>query len=368
MRKLYIFGLIAIGGLIFGLAYAEQITFSTYYPAPYGVYNEMRARRVAIGSNYLDSSTYTVADDDLIIEGNLGIGTTTPNTFLEVVDQGALAKAQIYATSYSNNYGSYFVGRRARIDAAGNPIAVAANTELAQFGGRGHTGAGFSSGNRGKIVVYAANAWAPGNEGTEMRFYTTANGTTSTDIQMVIAQNGNVGIGEPQPQTALDVNGLIRTARYSLDDDLGGALPIAAATNRGAMFYNTVDDAMYYSDGSNWQPIGGAAAAFGAWTSVDTDGNPLRSGNPYLVSSDGLVCARNAGPPGEGKIKGYINPATAEEISELLWSEETHAPESHRHSLTMPVRNGDTWAIRADPAAMPIYWLPIGNGTCTRIP
>jgi hypothetical protein len=56
MRKLYIFGLIAIGGLIFGLAYAEQITLSTYYPAPYGVYREMNVNYLDLKNNEYDSS------------------------------------------------------------------------------------------------------------------------------------------------------------------------------------------------------------------------------------------------------------------------------------------------------------------------
>ena len=42
MRKLYIIGLIALAALIIGLAWAEQITLTTYYPAPYGVYKTMR--------------------------------------------------------------------------------------------------------------------------------------------------------------------------------------------------------------------------------------------------------------------------------------------------------------------------------------
>lgn len=43
MRKLYIFGLIALPALIIGLAWAqEQITLTTYYPAPYGVYKQLK--------------------------------------------------------------------------------------------------------------------------------------------------------------------------------------------------------------------------------------------------------------------------------------------------------------------------------------
>ena len=41
MRKLYFFGLIALAAVIVGLAWADQMTFTTYYPAPFGVYRQM---------------------------------------------------------------------------------------------------------------------------------------------------------------------------------------------------------------------------------------------------------------------------------------------------------------------------------------
>jgi len=38
MRKFYILGLICLGGIIIGFAWAEQISFTAYYPAPSGEY------------------------------------------------------------------------------------------------------------------------------------------------------------------------------------------------------------------------------------------------------------------------------------------------------------------------------------------
>ena len=48
MRKLYIFGLVGLAALIIGLAWADQMTFTTYYPAPYGVYKEMKVHFVRV--------------------------------------------------------------------------------------------------------------------------------------------------------------------------------------------------------------------------------------------------------------------------------------------------------------------------------
>lgn len=65
------------------LAAEESITITTYYPSPYGVYNEMRAKKMGIGDNYYNSSSYPITGNtDLIVEGNVGIGTESPSSRL----------------------------------------------------------------------------------------------------------------------------------------------------------------------------------------------------------------------------------------------------------------------------------------------
>ncbi len=51
MRKLYILCVIALASLIIGLAWAEQITLTTYYPAPHGVYDNMAVLGLNIYAN-----------------------------------------------------------------------------------------------------------------------------------------------------------------------------------------------------------------------------------------------------------------------------------------------------------------------------
>lgn len=60
MRKPYIFGLVALVTVIVGSAFADEVTLSTYYPAPHGVYNNM------------------------VVMNSLGIGTTQPEAILDV--------------------------------------------------------------------------------------------------------------------------------------------------------------------------------------------------------------------------------------------------------------------------------------------
>ncbi len=55
----------------------EQITLSTFYPAPYGDYDELTANKMVI------SSTYAMPADpvDLLVEGSVGIGTAVPGAY-----------------------------------------------------------------------------------------------------------------------------------------------------------------------------------------------------------------------------------------------------------------------------------------------
>ncbi|MDP8259133.1 MAG: hypothetical protein P9L90_06935 [Candidatus Aadella gelida] len=65
MRKLYIFGLIGLAGIVAAAAFAEDITITTYYPAPFGVYNEMRANKLIIGDP--NSASTPAPDTDGVV-------------------------------------------------------------------------------------------------------------------------------------------------------------------------------------------------------------------------------------------------------------------------------------------------------------
>ena len=55
---------------------AEQVTITTYYPAPYGVYKELRTDQMAVGSTYRNVNP--LSDGNLIVSGNVGVGTNSP--------------------------------------------------------------------------------------------------------------------------------------------------------------------------------------------------------------------------------------------------------------------------------------------------
>src|SRR4030042_4713953 len=99
MKRAFSFLCIALT-LAFPALAQETITLTTYYPAPFGVYQELRSRRMAIGNTYVQQSVYPWAtvtppppaqisqDADLVVEGNVGIGTIDPGIYQLKVRDG----------------------------------------------------------------------------------------------------------------------------------------------------------------------------------------------------------------------------------------------------------------------------------------
>lgn len=61
----------------------ETITITTYYPSPSGSYSELTAFRMKIGQTY-SANAVAVGNNNLIVEGRIGIGTTAPGQMLEL--------------------------------------------------------------------------------------------------------------------------------------------------------------------------------------------------------------------------------------------------------------------------------------------
>ena len=140
------------------------LTITTYYPSPFGVYNELRAKRMAIGDTYYDPSTTSINDPaDLIVEGDVGVGTTNPGSKLGV-------NGGISAGTYSGTA------------APSNGMIVSGNV------GIGTT----SPGSKLDVTGTAQLRGAKGKTG------------------LYVNSGGNVGIGTTSPGSKLDVNGGIK--------------------------------------------------------------------------------------------------------------------------------------------------------------
>ena len=105
MKKiLSIFIIVFMFSIFFNLLYSfaeERITLTTYYPAPYGIYREMRANGLAVGSGYRYVPEI-LTDGVLIVEVSAGIGTDIPVSMLTVAG-GATVGSNYAATAAPAN-------------------------------------------------------------------------------------------------------------------------------------------------------------------------------------------------------------------------------------------------------------------------
>ena len=198
----------------------------------------------------------TAANDDLTLQGttnatrttsyvimqpnggNVGIGTTSPATTLEIVGNytqngktSSITTIIAESGSAQNFYYSYgtlnpvFLGLRAR-GTLTSPTAIQSNDNIFILNGRGYDGTDFSGGNdNASIVFQAAENFTSTNRGTRILFSTTAVGAALPSTAMTVVGN-NVGIGTTSPSTRLDID--------------NGALELAEMTAPGAGAANTV--------------------------------------------------------------------------------------------------------------------------------
>ena len=87
--------------------------------------------------------------------------------------------------------------------------ALTAGNELGALLFSGSTSA-TTFGDGAKIYAKSVNAFTGSNTGTDLIFATTPNGTSSNVDRMVIANNGNIGIGTLAPIERLDIMGSIK--------------------------------------------------------------------------------------------------------------------------------------------------------------
>ncbi len=108
----------------------EQITLTTYYPAPYGVYVELRSQRLAVGSNYFNAALVSFDPNaTLIVEGNMGIGPGA-NTGASALQISMVPDSRALLLVGNNTSGAYngiALGHYSGTDtthAAGNGVAI----------------------------------------------------------------------------------------------------------------------------------------------------------------------------------------------------------------------------------------------------
>jgi hypothetical protein len=233
----------------------------------------------------------------------VGIGTTIPGALLDVQRDGsAIPETARFSTFGTHNE---ILFRSAGGTRAG-PTATPASRILMQLGATGHAGGtDFVTTPRAAIQVFANEPWTASAQGTNMRFLTTANGTTQLSMRMIINDDGNIGIGTPGPLgklqvvTADDTNPSIISAWDNRHFVIG-----ASANSGGIGFsYDQTNDVGYIealSPGAAWRnlvlQVGGGNIGIGTTSpadKLDVNGD-LRVGTGTtgcVKDSDGTVIA-----------------------------------------------------------------------------
>ncbi|MEW6100711.1 MAG: hypothetical protein AB1481_00235 [Candidatus Omnitrophota bacterium] len=167
----------------------EDITITTYYPSPFGSYSELRAQRMAIGNTYFDGAQYCwgagcpniidasadlAVEGNVVVEGNVGIGTMTPSAQLNV--HSAIGQGRIDISGLSDaghTYSAFYLHDN-------TPETIANSWVIAHKNENGTSlQDAFTIGKYGGLGLY--------------------------NPYMMISRQGNVGIGTEDPQANLDM-------------------------------------------------------------------------------------------------------------------------------------------------------------------
>ena len=176
------------GGRIIGRA-RSYVHSSIDFQADSGMANGglLKFSTLTAGSATTDNPTERMRIDS---SGNVGIGTTSPDSKLHIVD--ALGGGQLLvATSEADNAEKYGTFGTQHYDVDQEPVlAIAAQ----------------SSSSENNVLI--GGALGEFNAATSIKFFTAANATTTTGSErMRIDASGNVGIGTSSPSHKLDIVG-----------------------------------------------------------------------------------------------------------------------------------------------------------------
>jgi hypothetical protein len=220
--------------------------------------------------------------------GNIGIGTTNPQTKLHIqmtdgtegfrienTDSTVARWPSVTVSNFrgavdTNGYPVYHLIASRGTKAAPTPVQSGDSLGQIQFWGAKDS-AGYSA--RGATIsAFARETFGTSTAATDLTFSTAPSGGADATAyeRMRISSTGNVGIGTTSPQRLLHVNGPMRIT--------ASALPGTPATGDIAIDSGDSNKLKWY-DGSGWQAAGGSGGGGGMAGSADI------TGSSYTITS-----------------------------------------------------------------------------------
>ncbi|MBD3246831.1 MAG: hypothetical protein GF333_07470 [Candidatus Omnitrophica bacterium] len=333
----------------------ETITFTTYYPSPYGVYRELRSQRMVVGENYYQNDQYCweeecpqqisgtqFQDIDFVVEGSAVIGGYAPtgNARLTVSSNDTTFPSGIVIRGNESNQPGF--GRAA---ISFQDLSTNTHWNVFNSGTASHEGPrklNFNLGLKDGIVLHH-------------------------NVLMLDGNNESVGIGmttgSGTPQAKLDVRGGVK---ISDDSDT------CTAAKAGTMRYNSTSKIMEFCNGTVWGPVSGTSnvqmnsgiytGSGGGWRTIDVGFKPkivmlLPHGQGPEAWSDNLTLKMEAWPT-SGTMWGGGYKWTPQYIKDAEGYDNPHPNPPYHHSGIRLLKNG--FETDYNTKSRPYSWIAFG--------
>lgn len=223
VKRINLLGIVILATLfLFPFSFAQEtLTLTTYYPSPYGSYNQ------------------------LYVSDKLGIGTTSAGFSLDVQKNGG--NPEIVGTAFGTGFFTIYRARSAR-GTQSLPSATGISDTIGFFGMHGYGATAFSGSANASIAGYAAENFSDTAMGTYLTFGTTPTGSAARQERVRIDAAGNVGIGVTGPTLKLEVSGDIKSTATVRSGDGSAAAPAHTfTTNTGTGLYYAAGPTLGFS-------------------------------------------------------------------------------------------------------------------------
>jgi len=232
------------------------------------------------GSNWINTSAIYVSTST----NRVGIGGAPSYDFhlkdKEFALEASSGKEMLYKVA-SDSDSPYFYMVRGQGSLA-SPSAVQSGKTLGALAFGGYDGSSWRL-NPVQIYATATENWSSSGRGADLKIWTTPAGSTVPSIRVVIADNGNVGIGTTDPEEKLEVDGNVK-ASGAIIGSLNGVLKASSGIVNGNAELDDLDDVSISS------PSDGQVLTYnsttGKWENKAAAGGGFNSRVRVYLSSD----------------------------------------------------------------------------------